>query len=66
MIGYTRENMGLGRVTLVKVKSSQCAWTYRTVRRGVRIDAIITDFSKASDLVPHDRLLRKLTVSGVG
>ena len=25
-----------------------------------RLDAIIIDFSKASDLVPHDRLLKKL------
>jgi hypothetical protein len=31
---------------------------------GVGIDAIIIDFSKAFDLV-HDRLLTKLTVSGV-
>ena len=32
---------------------------------GVAIDAIIIDFSKAFDLVPHDRLLRKLAASGV-
>jgi hypothetical protein len=31
----------------------------------VRTDAIIIDFSKAFDLVPHDRLLRKLAASGV-
>ena len=31
---------------------------------GVVIDAIIIDFSKAFDLVPHDRLLTKLTASG--
>jgi len=31
---------------------------------GVSIDAII-DFSKAFDLVPHDRLLTKLAASGV-
>ena len=31
----------------------------------VGIDAIIIDFSKAFDLVPHDRLLMKLAVSGV-
>jgi hypothetical protein len=28
-------------------------------------DAIIIDFSKAFDLVPHDRLLTKLVASGV-
>ena len=32
---------------------------------GVDIDAIILDFSKAFDLVPHGRLLTKLAASGV-
>jgi hypothetical protein len=32
---------------------------------GERIDAIIIDFSKAFDLVPHDRLLTKIMASGV-
>jgi hypothetical protein len=32
---------------------------------GVGIDAIIIDSSKASGLVPHDRLLMKLAASGV-
>ena len=32
---------------------------------GVGIDAIIIDFPKAFDLVPHDRLLTKLAVSAV-
>jgi hypothetical protein len=32
---------------------------------GARLDAIIIDFSKASDLVPHDRLLRKIAALGV-
>ena len=31
----------------------------------VDIDAIIIDFSKAFDLVPHDRLFTKLAASGV-
>ena len=31
----------------------------------VGIDAIIIDFSKAFDLVPHDGLLTELTASGV-
>jgi len=30
-----------------------------------RLDAIIIDFSKAFDLVRHDRLLKKIAVSGV-
>jgi hypothetical protein len=30
-----------------------------------RIDAIIIDFSKAFDRVPHDRLLKKIADSGV-
>jgi len=29
-----------------------------------RIDAILMDFSKAFDLVPHDRLLIKIAISG--
>ena len=36
------------------------------IGRGFGIDAIIIDFPKAFDLVPHDRLLTKLTASGVG
>ena len=32
---------------------------------GVRTDTIITDFSKAFDLVPHDRLLTKIVATGV-
>ena len=32
---------------------------------GDRIDAIIIDFSKAFDLVPHGRLLTKIANSGV-
>jgi len=31
----------------------------------VGIDAIIIDFSKSFDLVPHDRLLTKMAASGV-
>jgi len=30
-----------------------------------RLDAIIIDFSKAFDLVPHDRLQKKIAASGV-
>ena len=33
--------------------------------RGFGVDAIIIDFSKSFDLVPHDRLLTKLADSGV-
>jgi len=33
--------------------------------KGVRTDAIITDFLKAFDLVPHDRLLTKITETRV-
>jgi hypothetical protein len=32
---------------------------------GGRLDAVIIDSSKASDLVPHDRLLTKIAASGV-
>jgi len=33
--------------------------------KGARTNAIITDFSKAFDLVPHDRLLMKIAATGV-
>jgi hypothetical protein len=33
--------------------------------KGVRTDTIIIDFSKAFDLVPHDRFLTKITVTRV-
>jgi len=33
---------------------------------GDRIDAIVIDLSKAFDLIPHDRLLMKIAISGVG
>jgi hypothetical protein len=32
---------------------------------GDRVDGIVIDFSKAFDLVPHDRLLAKIAASGV-
>ena len=32
---------------------------------GDRIDTIVIDYSKAFDLVPHDRLLMKIAISGV-
>jgi hypothetical protein len=32
---------------------------------GDKIDAIEIDFSKAFDLLPHDRLLMKIAISGV-
>jgi hypothetical protein len=32
---------------------------------GGRLDAIIIDFSKVFDLVPHDRLLAQIAASGV-
>ena len=36
-----------------------------TVDEGGRMDSIIIDFSKAFDLVPHDRLITKITETGV-
>jgi hypothetical protein len=32
---------------------------------GVKTDAIVIDFSKAFDLVPHDRQLTKIAAPGV-
>jgi hypothetical protein len=36
-----------------------------SLNNGSRIDAIIIDFPKAFDLVPHDRLLTKIAAPGV-
>jgi hypothetical protein len=33
--------------------------------KGIRTDAIVIDFSKAFDLVPHDRLLSKIAETGL-
>ena len=35
------------------------------VDNGDRIDAILIGFTKAFDLVPHDRLLMKIAILGV-
>jgi len=42
-----------------------CQGTAVSLDEGVGTDAIITDFSKAFDLVPRDRLLTKMATSGV-
>ena len=39
--------------------------TADSLDNGDKIDAIIVDFSKAFDLVPHGRLLTKISNSGV-
>ena len=56
--------MGLDRDTHVKV-ITVCQNIADALDEGVGTDAIIIDFSKAFDLVPHDRLLTKLAASGV-
>jgi len=42
-----------------------CQGIADSLDKGVSIDAIIIDFSKAFNLVPHDQLLMKLAASGV-
>jgi hypothetical protein len=42
-----------------------CEDIAESMDNGDRIDAIVIDFSKAFDLVPYDRLLMKITISGV-
>jgi hypothetical protein len=44
---------------------SLCQDLAEVVDKGGRIDAVIIDFSKAFDVVPHDILLRKLTGLGI-
>ena len=65
MMGYLMDSVGLDRDTHVKVSHHGVPGHSRLLDEGVGIDAIIKDFSKAFDLVPHDRLLMKLAASGV-
>jgi hypothetical protein len=45
---------------------TDCQNTADSLDNEDRIDAIVIDFSKAFDLVPHDQLLMKIANSGVG
>ena len=44
---------------------TDCQDIANSLDEGVRTDAIIIDFSKKFDLIPHDRLLAKIVVTGV-
>jgi hypothetical protein len=63
MIGYMRDGMGLDWDTLMKV-ITVCQDIAESLDKGVSIDAIIIDFFKTFNLVPHERLLTKLATSG--
>jgi hypothetical protein len=56
--------MDLGRDILAKSQViTVCQDIADSMDEGDRIDAIVIDFSKAFDLVPHDRLLIKIVIS---
>jgi len=42
-----------------------CQYIADSLDEEVKTDGITTDFSKAFDLVPHDRLFMKIAVTGV-
>jgi hypothetical protein len=66
MSGCTRDNLDLGRDIRAKVKIiTVCQDIADSLDNGGRIYAIIVDFSKAFDLVPHGRLLTKIARPGV-
>jgi len=44
---------------------SQIITVCQDISEVTRLEAIIIDFSKAFDLVPHDRLLKKIAASDV-
>ena len=54
-LGYLRENQ------IITV----CQDTSHSLDEAARLDAIIIDFSKAFDIVPHDWLLKKTAASDV-
>jgi hypothetical protein len=56
--------MGLDQDTHVRV-ITVCQDLVDSLDEGVGVAAIIIDFSKAFDSVPHDWLLMKLAASGV-
>jgi len=59
-----RNSVGLDWDTHVKV-ITLCQDIVDSLDEAVGADVIITDFSKAFDLVPYDRLLAKLVAWGV-
>jgi len=61
MIDYMRDSTGLERDTNVKM----CQDIADSLDKGVSIDAIIIDFSKIFNFVPHVQLLMKLVDMGV-
>jgi hypothetical protein len=50
---------------LRKQTATACQDIADSLDKGARTDAIITDFLKALNLVPYDRLLSKIAASGV-
>ena len=53
--GYSCENQVI----------SICKDIADSLAKGTRLDAIIIDFSKAFDFIPHDRLFTKIAATNV-
>jgi hypothetical protein len=53
------------QICIIKDTIKVCQDIADSLDNGDRVDAIVIDFSKAFDLVPHDRLLVKIAASGV-
>ncbi len=60
------DSLVLEMVSLVRVRYYHCFRKYQVklIDSG-RVDAVILDFAKAFDVVPHDKLVHKLVQSGI-
>ena len=63
---YIRETVWVRAWTLLHLAiATMCRKLDKSLRRGIQVDVIYTDYSKAFDRVSHSKLLKKLDGLGV-